>query len=182
VARSPSHVRWEGVTARGFPGGPAWINRGKALPYIPNRIPWWFAARYAWDSMRGEQVRLISLFMYDWGVFGDTGGAEIPVEDIHGPVLLVSGKDDQIWPSSLMAARLTERLRQHGHRFGDENLSYDRVGHWIPTEYLPTAGERHGMKLAIGGTAEDTARAMADSWPRILSFLTRTSAEEKNAP
>jgi pimeloyl-ACP methyl ester carboxylesterase len=182
VARSPTNVRWEGVTAKGLPGGPAWTYRGKPLSYIPNRIPLWFAARYTWDFMVGDPVRLTPLFMYDWGLFGDTGSVEIPVENIHGPVLLVSGTDDQIWPSSLMAARLMERLRQHRHQYADENLSYDGAGHWIPTEYLPTAGERHGMRLMIGGTPEGTALAQDDSWPKILRFLIKTAAEPKKRP
>jgi pimeloyl-ACP methyl ester carboxylesterase len=179
IGRSPTNVRWEGVTAKGLPGGPAWTYRGEPLSYIPNRIPLWFAAHYVWDSTVGDPVRLMPLFMYDWGVFGDTRSVEIPVENIHGPVLLVFGTDDQIWPSSLMAARLIERLRQHRHQYADENLSYDGVGHWIPSEYLPTSGERHGMRLMIGGTSEGTALAQADSWPRILRFLIKTSAEQK---
>lgn len=182
VARSPTNVRWEGVTAKGLPGGPAWTYRGKPLSYIPNRIPLWFAARYAWDFIVGDPVRLTPLFRYDWGLFGDTGSVEIPVENIHGPVLLVSGKDDQIWPSSLMAARLMERLRQHKHPYADENLSYDGAGHWIPAEYLPTAGERQRIKLMIGGTPEGTALAQDDSWPKILHFLIKTSAEQKKGP
>jgi acetyl esterase/lipase len=115
-------------------------------------------------------------------VFGDTSSAEIPVENIHGPVLLLSGKDDQIWPSSLMAARLLERLRRHGHPCADQAVSYDAVGHWIPCEYLATAGERQKMKLVIGGTPEGTAAALADSWPKILQFLALTSMDQKKNP
>jgi len=182
VARSPSYVRWEGTTARQLPGGPAWTYRDKPLNYIPIHIPFWFAAQCAWESIMGNPIRQTPLFMYDLEVFGDTGGAEIPVENIHGPVLLLSGKDDQIWPSSLMARRLMERLRRHGHPYVDEHLSYDRVGHWIPCEYLPTGGERQKMKLMIGGTPEGAAAAQADSWPNILSFLVKASEDQKSHP
>ncbi len=41
-----------------------------------------------------------------------------------------------IWPSSLMATRLMERLRRHRHPYGDEHLSYDGVGHAIPFDYI----------------------------------------------
>jgi pimeloyl-ACP methyl ester carboxylesterase len=182
VARSPSYVRWEGATARQLPGGPAWTWRGKPLTYIPIRIPLWFAAEYVWDSVAGDPVRQTPLFLHDLEIFGDTASAEIPVESIHGPILLVSGKDDQIWPSSMMATRLMEKLRRHGHPYADQHLSYDGVGHWIPCEYLPTAGERHKMKLMIGGTPESTALAQADSWPKILRFLIDASALQKKSP
>lgn len=179
VARSPSHVRWEGITARHLPGGPAWTYRGQRLPYVPNRIPLWFAAKYTWDSIVGDPVQQTPLFLHDLQIFGDTSSVEIPVENIHGPVLLLSGRDDQIWPSSLMATRLMERLRRNGHVYTDEHLSYDNAGHWIPAAYLPTAGDRHKMRLKIGGTPEGSAEALADSWPKVLGFLTRASAQKR---
>jgi pimeloyl-ACP methyl ester carboxylesterase len=182
VARSPSYVRWEGATARQLPGGPIWTWQGKPLTYVPIHIPLWFAAQYVWDSTMGDPIRQSPLFMHDLEVFGDTGSAEIPVENIHGPVLLLSGKDDQIWPSSLMAARLMERLRRHGHHYANQTVSYDAVGHWIPLEYLPTAGDRQKLKLMIGGTPEGTAAAQADSWPKILRFLVQASTEQKTNP
>jgi len=179
VARSASYVRWEGITGRQLPGGPAWTYRDQPLPYVPNRIPLWFAAQYTWDSVVGDPVRQTPLFMHDLEVFGDTSSVEIPVENIHGPVLLVCGRDDQIWPSSLMATRLIERLRRHGHRYPDEHLCYDNAGHWIPAEYLPTAGERHRMRLMIGGTPEGSVLAQTDSWPKIIGFLKKASAGKK---
>jgi dienelactone hydrolase len=179
VARSPSHVLWEGVTARHLPGGPAWTHGGKPLPYVPNRVPAWFFARYAWDTLVRDPVRQTPLFTYDLKAYGDTSGAEIPVENIHGPVLLLSGTDDQIWPSSFMATRVMERLRQHRHPYEDEHLSYDGVGHPIPFEYVPTAGSRRRSRLMVGGTPEGTALAQADSWPKILRFLTKASKQKK---
>jgi pimeloyl-ACP methyl ester carboxylesterase len=101
--------------------------------------------------------------------------AEIPVENIHGPILLLSGKDDQIWPGDMMADKLMARLKQHGHAYHDVHLSYDQVGHWIPCEYLPTAGDFSGLRLVIGGTAVGVAKAQRDSWLRILGFLTQAA-------
>jgi hypothetical protein len=139
----------------------------------------WFAAQYVWDSIVRDPIPFTPLFLRNLEIFGDTASAEIPVEDIHGPVLLLSGKDDLKWPSSLMATRLMERLRRRGHPYADQHLSYDGAGHWIPCEYLPTAGSRHGM---IGGTPEGTAWAQADSWPKILHFLIQASEQIKNRP
>lgn len=182
VARSPSHVRWEGATARQLPGGPAWTWRGKSLTYVPIRIPWWFAAQYVWDSVVGDPVRQTPLFLYDLESYGDTASAEIPVENIHGRILLLSGKDDQIWPSYMMATRIMERLRRNKHSYADEHLSYNATGHSIPCEYLPTAGERQKMKLMIGGTPQGAANAQADSWPRILRFLINASEKQLKNP
>ena len=177
VAKAPSHVRWEGVTAKHLPGGPAWTFNGKPLPYVPNRIPFGFLVRYIWDTLAGIPVPQTPLFLEDLADFGDTAKAEIPVEQINGPVLLLSGKDDQIWPSTLMAVRIMDRLRRNQHPYRCTHLSYEGAGHWLPVTYDPVRGLRQGMKLAIGGTPEGTSRAQAGGWPKILDFLISASTE-----
>jgi pimeloyl-ACP methyl ester carboxylesterase len=181
VARSPSFVRWEGISAHGLPGGPAWTLSGQPLPYIPNRIPLWFATQYLWERAISEPVRQTPLFSYDLNIFGATDPAEIPVENIHGPILLLSGKDDQIWPGDMMADKLMARLKQHRHAYNDVHFSYDQAGHWIPCEYLPTAGDFSGLRLVIGGTAEGVAKAQQDSWPRILGFLAQAATQRPSS-
>ena len=74
-----------------------------------------------------------------------------------------------------MAEKLTARLKQHGHAYHDVHLSYDQVGHWIPYEYLPTAGDLSKLRLVVGGTADGVAKAQRDSWPRILAFLAQAA-------
>ena len=97
---------------------------------------------------------------------------EIPVERINGPVLLISGGADQLWPSALMASRVMDRLKRRGHPFADRHLSYESAGHLIGKAYLPTGSTLvAGGRLETGGTPEANARAQADSWPRVLEFL-----------
>lgn len=43
--------------------------------------------------------------------------AEIPVEQIHGPVLLDCGTDDQTWTSRAYAQAIQNRLGAAHHRF-----------------------------------------------------------------
>jgi dienelactone hydrolase len=175
VARSPSFVLWEGVTRSHLPGDAAWTLGGKPLPFIPNRIGVGFAASYIWDAIVGTPVRQADLFNQNLRDYGATGAIAIPVEKIAGPVLLLAGKDDQIWPSAAMAQRLMDRLHRFHHGYADESIAYDDVGHPIPYAYLPAGGERGGLTFAVGGTTAGTARAQADAWPRILAFLDKAS-------
>jgi uncharacterized protein len=99
----------------------------------------------------------------------DDEEAFIAVEEIEGPVLLVSGGDDLLWPSALMAERILERLEAHDHPA--EHLSYPEAGHLILSPYLPTWGSEAFEGLATGGTPEANAEAAEDSWPRVLAFL-----------
>jgi pimeloyl-ACP methyl ester carboxylesterase len=116
VAMSASHVRWEGATAKLFPGGPAWTYGGKPLPYVPFHISPTFAIRYLWASATGRPISLRPMFIDS---LGHTAGddVEIPVERIRGPVLLGSGGDDRKWPSALMSRRVIDRLRRNRHPY-----------------------------------------------------------------
>ena len=46
-----------------------------------------------------------------------TARAAIPVGNIKGPILLVSGADDQMWPSAAMGEAVRSRLGAANHPF-----------------------------------------------------------------
>lgn len=171
VGVSSSHVLWEGATARMLPGGPAWIDGDKPLPYVPFHIGPVFAARYVWSTVSGSSISLKPMFLDSLSRVG-TDDVHIPVERIQGPVLLVSGTDDRKWPSALMSGRAMDRLRRNHHPYSDEYVSYEGAGHWIPSAYLPTGGLRGRMAEEIGGAPEATARAQRQWWPKMLRSLT----------
>lgn len=98
---------------------------------------------------------------------GDLKRAEIPVERISGPVLLISGADDQLWPSARLSGVAAERLEEHDHPYSYEHLSYEDAGHLIGAPYVPTTGANH----RYGGTPKGNARANEDSWQRVLELL-----------
>lgn len=105
--------------------------------------------------------------------------AEIQVERINGAILLVSGKDDGVWPSSESAAKIVARLQQHHFSLPYESLVYDHAGHSITRPYTPTTrlnGRRNptsGRIVNSGGTPSGTAKAREDSWQKMLAFVGR---------
>jgi dienelactone hydrolase len=106
--------------------------------------------------------------------------AEIPVERIGGPLLMFSGKDDQVWPSDVFAERVVARLKAHRFTHPVEHYSYEHAGHWMARPYLPTSDVRKVQIHPVtkhpnmfGGTPEGQARANEDSWEKLLSFLDR---------
>jgi dienelactone hydrolase len=96
--------------------------------------------------------------------------AAIPVERIHGPVLLINGADDALWPSPEMAAAIMARLAARDHDYRDQHLTYPGAGHIIPLPNEPTTA---AVGPGIGGTPEAVAHAARDAWPRLLQFLQR---------
>ena len=102
--------------------------------------------------------------------------AIIPVEKINGPVLLISGQDDRVWPSSLMSEMVIKRLKEHNHPHFFMHLSYKGAGHNIGVPYGSTTAItfRHpitGTVFSLGGNAKDNAFSKVNSWPQVLKFL-----------
>jgi dienelactone hydrolase len=98
------------------------------------------------------------------------------VERIEGPVLLISGEDDQMWPSRTLAVIAMQRLRAHDHPYPDEHISYPLAGHSMTPPYLPRAATHalHPVRkkvYAFGGTPEGNRAAGEASWARMLAFL-----------
>lgn len=95
--------------------------------------------------------------------------ASITVEMIGGPVLLVSGTEDAIWPATRFSEMVMKRLEEHHHPFPYEHLRYEGAGHvTIP----PLGASPQTLRRAkMGGSREANELAGADSWPKVLDFL-----------
>ena len=128
---------------------PAWTFRGGPLPYVRDFDTIFSAAR-------GEPVAMQS-----------ASAAVIHAEKINGPVLLISAKDDRLWPSFQMSDQIMQRLAQYRHPYPDKHLSYDGAGHLIleMIPNLPYTAQRDPVNVTryinyYGGTAAGDASAV----------------------
>ncbi len=96
--------------------------------------------------------------------------AAIPVEKITCPLLLISAQDDQMWPSSLFAQQIVDRLIAHASPIPVLHLSYPDVGH-APSK--GTSGFHPILKrwFAYGGTPSANAFAAQDWHEQTIAFL-----------
>jgi pimeloyl-ACP methyl ester carboxylesterase len=107
--------------------------------------------------------------------------ATIPVERIKGPVLMVSGRDDQLWPSFELPEIARRRLEEHNHPWPFEHISYPDAGHAMMPPYAPTTAATtfhpvNRRTYALGGTPKDQIEANAAYWRRTLDFLAQAEA------
>jgi dienelactone hydrolase len=116
--------------------------------------------------------------MVAWTVGGRAvATTEIPVEKIHGAVLLISGKDDGVWQSTSMGNAIVSRLEHNHFAFPYKHLVYEHAGHALARPYTIATNInslRHpltGNLMHMGGTPEGTARARDDSWRQTLEFV-----------
>ncbi len=153
VAKSPSSVAWSSIDLDNF-GGPAWTEHGTAVPYLVPKILPPPAIPFDW-----------------WGAALDepsAAAAAIPVERINGPIMLIVGSDDRLWPSPRMATQITDRLAAFGHPYRDRLLEYAGAGHAFTVPYSPVTGF---VNPGLGGTAVVQAAASQDQWRATLHFL-----------
>jgi hypothetical protein len=100
--------------------------------------------------------------------------AAIPVEKINGPILLLSGEDDQIWPSTFMARQIMKRLDAARFPFRHEHVSFPNAGHLISPDSDPGLLEaKHptGIVAAFGGTKSGNREAQEKALAKALDFL-----------
>ena len=102
--------------------------------------------------------------------------ATIPVEQIAAPILLISGTDDQLWPSTTLAELAMSRLGESGRPYHDMHLSYEGAGHLAGRPAGPAAGSQ---RYALGGTATDDLASHEDAWPQVLRLLGSDASGER---
>jgi dienelactone hydrolase len=165
VANVPSNVVWPGLSDDSET--PAWTLKGEPLPSVPSNFT-------AADLTLSGRDRFLKRLQDPTAV----ARAEIQVERIDGPVLMFSGKDDQLWPSDIFAARIVERLKSHHFKHSVEHFSYEDAGHRMGRPFVPTSDVRQVRIHPVskrpnmaGGTPEGQARADEDSWQKLLNFL-----------
>lgn len=162
-----------GLTRNGEPRPePAWTIAGQPTPVVqitPSREA---LAQFS----RPDPVRLRLLFEPALSDVAAIARAAIPVDNIRGDVLIISGIDDQMGPVDIAGDIIVERLVRAGHRGRRIHLKYPEAGHLISNPFTPVILRLTPWRFAVGGNVPGYARADADSWMQLLQFL-RTSLQ-----
>ena len=159
VAAVPSNVVWQGLGG-GITRHPtsSFALHDVALPDLP----------YGWngglhDAYGRYTNGLETLSRYPEAI--------IPVETINGPVMLICGARDTVWPSCRMAALVVARLKAKGFHHPVTFLDFPRAGHAVFGVPLPPSNPDYPDLGSLGGTPEANAAARDAAWPQCLTFL-----------
>ena len=152
IAAVPGCVVFQGI------GGPSssWSFKGNPLPFVP----------YApYDYSKIVNSEYVELYQLSLNQTEAVKKAAIQVENINGPVLILTGKKDSMWPSSRMGNMIIQRLKEHNFPFWYKHIAYENAGHTLNDSYM------------MGGTKEGNKKASIDSKQQILDFLDRLNNE-----
>lgn len=87
--------------------------------------------------------------------------------------MLISGADDQLWPSNVYADRIMATLRSDPARH--IHLNYPGAGHGVFSfPFLPPVIEERespGSVIDLGGTAAGDNAAHISDWPAAIKFI-----------
>lgn len=173
VAYAPSSAVFQGLRPSGKTES-SWTYRGAPLQFANGRVPM-STLRSLAQKARTHQLLGFTAW-YAAKLAGASPAAFIRVENIHGPVLLVAGGADNLWPSEPMAHQIMTRLKQKRHNYADRMLAYPDAGHGIGPPYVPTSHIVGPFRL--GGTSAANASANARSWVEVLHFLVQNLSNQ----
>ena len=117
VAAVPGHVVWQGIP-NGFPKSPigsSWSYAGKDIPFVPLR----FSPTLIWGLISSRYRKAYENALLDKK---QVEQAIIPVEKIGGPILLISGREDTIWPSTPMCEKIVDQLTANRFSFPYQHI------------------------------------------------------------
>lgn len=163
IAWMPSHALWMGLDFRRGPQ-PAWTWKHQDLPF----------ASTGWSMeilrlMIGQPARLRSL--YEKAIRrGTPENAVIAVERLKTPLLLISGTDDQMWPSTEMAKEMVNRMESHGLGDHVRHLALQGAGHVLFHGYRPPV-RLIPPYLTGGQTREANVDGGLRAWKAMLDFV-----------
>lgn len=172
IAFAPSSISWPNAV---LPFNSdvlkaSWTYKGQAIPYLPmNKI----------KGTDSPKIESLPYWMAALEKVAEYPASIIPVEKIGGPILLLSGKEDKIWPSAMMSDMIEERLLALAFPHDIENVQFEDAGHLISRNLATISAGRTGQMMIegkayefeYGGTIEGDKSAIITSWEKILAFL-----------
>ena len=160
VAIAPGCAAFQGFKPPEYPVVSSWTLNGADIPFVPN----------AYDSHFFETYDGMYLWYRTLAQHDAMEKASIAVEKINGNLLLLSGVEDRIWPSTLMAEHIMARLYVMDFPHKAKHLAFPEAGHGIA---LPPGEPTTGLSERLGGSPQGNAAARRQGWNAIKLFLAK---------
>tara|TARA_R110002049_G_scaffold47596_3_gene137271 strand:+ start:839 stop:1771 length:933 start_codon:yes stop_codon:yes gene_type:complete len=172
VAYAPSAVSWSNTVLpyNSNELKSSWKYKGVDIPYVPmNKI----------IGNESNKIEMLEYWKRGLAKSDFVIQAAIKVEKINGPILLFSGNDDKVWPSSLMADMIEKKLDDNNFKHSFQNIKYDNAGHLISNNPDDNSSSRNGRihidgkdyEYEFGGNDDGDFKAKQDAKMKLIEFL-----------
>jgi dienelactone hydrolase len=189
VASVPSAVVFQGIsTTAGGGSHSSWSYHGQDLSYVPFTFTEESGQAMQKALQEHTAFALTPLYLHalEHADAETVDQAVIRVEKTQGPILLVSGQDDQMWPSSQLSDMVIKRLAQYQFPYPHRHLTYQGAGHRITFPYQPTTSNTviqriwaplHSRLVAMPGVRQLQIRMHGLRYSHFLQTLCQRKPE-----
>ncbi len=122
IAMSTSNVSFPAITWSANTS--SWTYKNQEVPYVPASL------KTISPALKGDLYTAHNIMLEDKEAVKK---AEIEVENINGPILILSGKNDDQWPASEMSDQIVSRLQQNNFKYFYSHIKLEG-GHIAPLE------------------------------------------------
>ena len=163
IANTPSSIVWQGLNENNRPSKySSWAYKGKEIPYL--KINSLAAFKYITKKILKQSAEISDIYRSSLSS-PKASECSIAVEKINGPILLMSGGNDEVWISKTFCENIIERLEACEFKNNKEHYCYKNSGHFITLPYQGLRNEKYNV--------EAMANANKDSWNRTINFLNK---------
>jgi len=124
IAMSSSNVSFPALTWSSNTS--AWTYKNKEVPYVPATL------KTVGPALKGDHYTAFTMMLEDKEAVKK---AEIEVENINGSILLISGINDEQWPSTAMSDQIVKRLKQNNFKHFYSHIKLNG-GHIAPLDHF----------------------------------------------
>jgi len=124
IALSTSHVSFPALTIASNTS--SWQFNDQEVPYIPAPL------KIIGPALRGDLYSAFAMMLEDEKA---VALAEIEVEKINGPILILSGTQDDQWPATKMSQQIINRLAKKNFKYSYQHLPFEG-GHIEPLNHF----------------------------------------------
>ncbi|MDG5788788.1 acyl-CoA thioester hydrolase/BAAT C-terminal domain-containing protein [Evansella sp. AB-P1] len=151
-----------------------WTEQGKGVPFIPLSNSFSMLFQSLKEKVKQDQKSTNELYERSLNKYKQKGRTDaiIKVENINGPVLLLSGKEDTYWPSYSMAESIKERLIKNSFPYLVQHSSFEFTGHSFTYPYLPCLFSNNSL-LHTDDLIHKSAQAGEKAWAETITFLSK---------
>ena len=131
IVRVPSYFVSEGLIGSGKKKAPSgtscWSYKGQELAYAPYKTRNFNMLKM---FVKEKEMHIIS-FNRDKDIAPDS---IIPIEKIKAPILILSSKNDSVWPSYKSGIYIENRLKEAGFSYEYKHVAYENMSHALITK------------------------------------------------
>lgn len=158
-----------------------WMYRDKPLPYIHIKVGWIISDMLR-SIIKNEPFGFTPSHKRGMveATDADRDAARIPVENAKADLLILVGRQNNMWNSIDGCEIIMDTLRKNRYPYSYKLVVYDDAGESFYAPYIIPVGNATAkfaprLALCMGGTPEGNQRAQPDAWEKIVEFLLRPS-------